>query len=177
MERNNIIILVLIIIAVALLLGIMMAVMPNMGKQDTILKFKGDSTLTEGDYIKFKLTDANGTALANQELIITVKGADKSSDRHSVVTNSKGVGKLKMDSGPGEYKVTVSYKGNDSYNACNTTKKVTVEEEVVEAETNYDPGAFYSEQAGRVIYTGEIQDAPDGHKWKHLGYNEWVKVD
>ena len=43
--------------------------------------------------------------------------------------------------------------------------------------SNYDSGAFYSAQEGRTIYTGEIHDAPDGHQYKHLGNNEWEKID
>lgn len=43
--------------------------------------------------------------------------------------------------------------------------------------TKSDPGAFYSYQDERMIHTGEIVLAPDDHHWKHLGYNEWVKID
>lgn len=39
-------------------------IMPNIGKQDTILKFRSNSTLTKGDSIKVKLTDSNDAAIA-----------------------------------------------------------------------------------------------------------------
>lgn len=39
-------------------------IMPNIGKQDTILKFRSKSTLTKGDSIKVKLTDSNDAAIA-----------------------------------------------------------------------------------------------------------------
>ena len=63
-SKNKIIIVVLIAVIAALLVGVV-AMMPNTAKQDTNLTFKSKSTLTEGDYLKIKLTDANGTALAN----------------------------------------------------------------------------------------------------------------
>ena len=46
-----------------------------------------------------------------------------------------------------------------------------------DSSTDIDDGAFYSEQAGRTIYTGEVQLGPDDHYWKHLGNNEWVMID
>ena len=62
-------------------------------------------------------------------------------------------------------------------------KNLEIVEDPVEAisdnnvSVNVDKGAFYSQQAGKTIYTGEVQLAPDGHYWKHMGNNEWVKSD
>jgi ABC-type Na+ efflux pump permease subunit len=135
MDKNKMIILALIVVIAALLVGMAFTMMPNMGKQDTKLKFKSNSTLKEGDSLKIKLTDANGTAIANQTVNITIKDKKGASDSHSVVTNAKGVGTLKLDKGAGKYNVTVSYGGNDKYNGCNATKKITIKEKVAEAET------------------------------------------
>ena len=110
-NKNNIMIVALIVIIAVLLVGIV-AMMPNMNKQDTKLKFKSNSTLTEGDSLKIKLTDVNGTAIANQTVNITITDKDNSSDYHSVVTNANGVGKLKLDKSAGEYTVFINYGGN-----------------------------------------------------------------
>ncbi len=182
MDNNKIIIIVLIAIIIALLVGIF-AVMPNMSKQDTKLTFMSNDTIDEGDSIDIRLTDANGTAIANQTVNVTVTDENSTSDYHSVVTDGNGTGKLKLDNDPGKYNVTISYGGNDQYNGCNATKKITIKEEVVEAQSastsssssNYDSGAFYSPQAGRVIYTGEVTDSPGG-LYRHLGNNEWEPV-
>ena len=133
MDKNKMIILALIVVIAALLVGMAAMMMPNMGKQDTKLKFKSNSTMNEGDSLKIKLTDANGTAIANQTVNITITNKNGASDNHSVVTNAKGVGTLKLDKGAGKYNITVSYGGNDKYNGCNATKKITIEEKVVEA--------------------------------------------
>ena len=134
MDKNKIIILALIVVIAALLVGMVFTMMPNMAKQDTKFKFKSNSTLTKGDLLKIKLTDANGTAIANQTVNITIKDKKGASDSHSVVTNEKGVGTLKLDKNSGKYNVTVSYGGNDKYNGCNITKKITIEEKVAEAQ-------------------------------------------
>ena len=130
------IILALIVVIAALLVGMVFTMMPNMAKQDTKFKFKSNSTLTKGDSLKIKLTDANGTAIANQTVNITIKDKKGASDSHSVVTNEKGVGTLKLDKNSGKYNVTVSYGGNDKYNGCNATKKITIEKKVAEATTS-----------------------------------------
>lgn len=80
-------------------------------------------------------------------------------------------------------KVTVNLKTDDSTqvakgNGTVTAESITVaQHSAATASSSYDSGAFYSEQSGRTIYTGEIQDGPDGHKWKHLGNNQWVKIN
>ena len=153
MDKNKIIILALIIIIAALLIALA-AIMPNMSKQDTNLKFKSNSTLTEGDSLKIKLTDANGTAIANQTVNITITGKDGSSDYHSVVTNEKGVGSLKLDKSPGKYNVTVSYGGNDKYNGCDVTKKVKIEKKVAEVETTSSTHSVYAYKSdGTPMYS------------------------
>lgn len=179
MEKNKLIIIALLVIIAALLVGIF-ALMPNFAKTDSKLEIIGNDTINEGDNLQIKLTDTNGTALANQTINITITDKNQTKDYQSVVTNDEGIGELKLEKDAGEYNVTISYDGNDSYKGCIATKNVTIKEEVVEtssSSTVSDPGAFYSAQSEEVIYTGEIKDAPDGHKWKHLGNNEWVKID
>jgi hypothetical protein len=188
MDKNKVIILALIAVIAVLLVGIALTMMPNMTKQDTHLNFKGNSTLAEGDSLKIKLTDDNGTAIANQTVNVTVSDEDGASDYHSVVTDENGDGTLKLDKDSGNYSVTVSYGGNDKYNGCNATEKITIEEKAVEAQatssssssesssSSYDSGSFYSPQAGRVIETGEIQEDPGGTKMRHLGNNKWEPV-
>lgn len=151
MDKNKMIILALIVVIAALLVGMAAMMMPNMGKQDTKLKFKSNSTLTEGDSLKVKLTDANGTAIANQTVNIIITNKNKSTD-HSVVTNEKGVGTLKMDKDSGKYNVTVSYGGNDKYKGCNVTKKITIEEKAVEA-TVSETSAQSSQSGGSSTHT------------------------
>ena len=176
MDRDKIIILALIVVIAALLVGMAFTMMPNMTKQDTKLKFKSNSSLTKGDSLKIKLTDANGTAIANQTLNVTIKDKKGASDNHSVVTNAKGVGTLKLDKSAGKYNITISYGGNDNYTGCNATQKITIKEKVVEAQplssssssSNYDPGAYYSRQWMRTLYTGEVVDTPAG-PMRHTG--------
>lgn len=133
MEKNRIIIIALIVIIVALLVGLAAMMVPNMGKQDSKLTFKGNSTLVQGDSLKIKLTDANGTAIANRTVNVSITNTEGTDGYHSVVTNAKGVGTLKSDNDAGKYDVTIMYGGNDNYNGCNATKKITIEEKVVEA--------------------------------------------
>ena len=152
MDKNKIIILALIVVIAALLVGIAAMKMPNMGKQDTKLKFKSNSTLAEGDSLKIKLTDANGTAIANQTVNVTIKDKKGTGDSHSVVTNDKGVVTLKLDNDAGKYNVTITYGGNDKYNGCNATKKITIQEKVVEASVSQS-SAQSSQSGGSSTHT------------------------
>ena len=134
MDKNKIIIGALIVIILAFLIGILVA-MPNFSKTDTQLEIMGNDTVTEGSNLQIKLIDTNGTALVNQTVKITFTDKDNSTSDYSVVTNDEGVGELKLDKNVGNYTITAIYSGNDSYGICNATKKITIEKEVVEAQS------------------------------------------
>ena len=185
MDKNKIIILALIVVIAALLVGMAFTMMPNMTKQDTKLKFKSNSTLTKGDSLKIKLTDANGTAIGNQTLNVTITDKDKSNSYYSVVTNEKGVGTLKLDKSTGKYDVTITYGGNDKYNGCNATKKITIKEKVAEAQSTSASASTQSVYAyksdGTPMYSqAEVTDYIL-HKYGmpdyHIGENKYIVLD
>lgn len=151
MEKNKMIIFALIVVILALLVGIL-AVMPNSAKTDSKLEIIGNDTFSEGDSLQIKLTDVNGTALTNQTVKITLTDKDNYYSEDAVVTNDEGVGELKLDKSAGEYDITVIYAGNDGYNGCNATKKLTIKEKVVEAtveQTSSEP--LYLSDTGEPI--------------------------
>lgn len=131
--KHKIIILVLIIIIVALLAGILIS-MPNLNKQDSNLTFESKTTLIEGDYLQIKLTDANGTTLANQTVNVTITDKDNSNSYYSVVTDDEGIGKLKLDKDAGNYIVALNYGGNGNYKGCKASEQITIEEDIADAE-------------------------------------------
>ena len=181
MDKNKIIIVALIIIIAALIVG-MIAIMPNFGKENTNLTIQSNDTITQGESVKIELTDVNGTPIDNETVNVTIEDDKGDVDHKTAVTNENGVAKVKIEE-PGNYTVNCTFEGNDNFTENTTTQEVEVVEEVVEESSSSDdgssddPGAFYSAQEGRIIYTGEVHDAPDGHKYKHLGYNEWEKID
>lgn len=188
MEKNQIIILALIVVIIALLVGMVAMMMPNMSKQDTILKFKGNSTISEGDSIKIILTDANGDAIANQKVNVTVTDKDKASDYHSVETNENGVGTLKLDKSHGKYSVSIAYSGNDKYKGCNATKTITIkekEEPVAETESSSSssstPSAYAYKSDGTPMYSQAEVDRYMYNKYGsvnyHVGSNGYVDMD
>ncbi|MBQ6511972.1 Ig-like domain-containing protein [Methanobrevibacter sp.] len=151
MEKNKLIIIALIVVIIALLAGVLVS-MPNFAKTDSKLEIIGNDTINEGDNLQIKLTDANGTALSNQTVNITITDENKSSDYHSVVTNENGIGELKLEKDAGEYNVTINYAGTDNYNGCNATKKLTIKEKVTEAtveQTSSEP--LYLSDTGEPI--------------------------
>ncbi len=170
MDKNKIMIIVLIAIIAALLVGIF-AMMPNTNKQDAKLTFKSDSSLEEGSPLKIKLIDANGTAISNQTVNVTITDDDSSNSYYSVVTSEKGIGKLNLDKSPGKYNVTISYGGNDQYNGCNATKKIKIEEKVVEATVDQSSSAPSSSSTHVIIgedgYYYRVDD--NGNILEHLG--------
>lgn len=182
METNKMIAVALIVVIAILIIGLA-AIMPGFGKDKTNITITGNDTIKKGDSIKIKLTDTNGTPLDNQTINITIKDKQGKAVKKAKLTDKKGVAKIKMDTEPGNYTVNCTFNGNDNFTENTTSIQVEVrgsdlidEPEPEPEPQDDDPGAFYSAQAGRVIYTGEIQEGPDGNFYRHLGYNEWELV-
>ena len=178
MENKNIIIILLVIIVVlAAAIGFVL-LNPINAKEPTRLIITSDDEQNEGGELSIKLTDLNKTPISKEIVNIKIEDSNGNVVVDDVVkTNSKGKASLDLDLDGGEYIVNVSYGGNDNFTASNATQKLTIKEEVVAEHSTIsnDPGAFYSAQAGRVIYTGEVLDSPGGLH-RHLGNNKWEPV-
>ena len=182
MENRNIIIM-LIIIIVALAAAIGFALMnPTLAKQPTKISItSGNEQYEDESVLTVLLADLNKTPLSKEIVNITVTDTNGKVVLDDVVkTDSKGNAKLELDLKKGKYNVNVTYSGNDNHTGNTTSQNLTIKEEVAQAQvetSNVDSGSFYSPQSGRVIYTGEVHEGPDGHTWKHLGNNQWEKID
>ena len=134
-NKNIIIILIVIIVILAAAIGFSMF-NPMHAKEPTKIKITSDKEQYEGGELSVQLTDLNKTPLSKEVVNITVTNSKGKVVVDDVVkTNSKGKAKLDLDLKKGKYNVTVSYGGNENYTGNNTTQKLTIKEEVVEAES------------------------------------------
>lgn len=181
LKRNMFIFALLVLMAAVLLASVSAAAFPFFGKEVAKLNITSDGTLNAGDDLKINLTDNSGKPIANETINVTITGEDGKTDNSSVVTDENGTAKLKIDKNAGKYVVNCTFGGNDNFENVSALQNLTVEDAVNEddggSSGSDDPGAFYSAQEGRIIYTGEIHDAPDGNRYRHLGYNEWELVE
>ena len=182
-SKNIIIILIVIIVILVVAIGFTMF-NPMHAKEPTKIKITSDKEQNEGGNLSIQLTNLNKTPLSKEIVNVTITNSKGKVVVDDVVkTNSKGKASLDLDLKKGKYNVTVNYGGNENYTGNNTTQKLTIKEKVVEAEpassssssSNYDSGAFYSRQAGKTIYTGEVMDTPGG-RMRHLGNDKWEPV-
>ncbi|MBO6122315.1 MAG: hypothetical protein J6P09_00540 [Methanobrevibacter sp.] len=178
-DKHIIIILLAIIIILAAAVGVAL-LKPTIAKQPVEIRITSNNSQYEDDAtLSIILCDLNRTPITGQVVNVTVTGDNGKIVVDDVVkTDGKGKARLNLDLKKGEYNVNVTYDGNGNYTGNGTSQKLTIEEYVVvqTQEENYDLGAFYSYQDGRTIYTGEVQNGPDGGTWKHLGNNEWVQI-
>ena len=182
MDNNKIIIIALIVIIAVLIVGLA-AIMPGYGKEKSNLTIKSNDTISQGESIEIELTDVNGTPIENETVNVTISDENGTEENEVAVTDEEGIVEVTVDvEDAGNYTVECTFEGNENFTANTTVQEIEVVEDEIPEETStvsedVDTGAFYSAQAGRIIYTGEIHDAPDGHKYKHLGNNEWEKVE
>ena len=131
-NRKIILILVVIIIILAVVAGVMFMQSGN-AKVPTKVKITSDKEQYEGGKLKVQLTDLNKTALSKQKVKVIVKNKKgKVVVNETVKTNSKGKANLDLDLKKGEYKVNVTYNGNENYTGNSTKQKLNIKEEVKE---------------------------------------------
>ena len=135
MENKNIIIILLVIIVIlAAAIGFVL-LNPMHAKDPTKIKITSDKEQYEGGELSIKLTDLNKTPISKEIVNITITNSKGKVVVDDVVkTNSKGNAKLDLDLKKGKYTVNVTYGGNDNYTGNNSTQKLTIKEEVVEAQ-------------------------------------------
>lgn len=131
MDYNKIIIvLVIIVVILAAAIGVMFLTSAN-AKEPTNIKITSSNEQNEGGNISVILTDLNGTPISNESLNISITNSNGIPVMgKSVKTDSKGEINLNLDLKKGEYKVNVTYKGNQKYAGINTTQKLTIKEAV-----------------------------------------------
>lgn len=178
MNKNKLIFAGLIIIIALMMVGASSA-FSLFGKQQTKLNITSSDTIYQGDEFKINLTNDKGEAIGNATINILITNDDGLNETKNITTNESGIANLTVDKDAGKYVFNCTYAGDDDFEPSNATQNLTVIYEEVssdDSDSNYDPGAFYSAQEGRVIYTGEVHDGPDGNRYRHLGNNEWQMV-
>ena len=182
MDKNQWIIVGLVIVIIALIIGLAV-MMQAPTKENVKLTIKNKKVIEEGENVKIQLTDMNGTPIKDQTVNISVTDKDGTTDYHSVVTNEKGVGKLKLDKSPGKYTVNCTYGGNENYTANTTNQTLKIKEKPVEESTNVDYTSYSSssedtrpevdssgitrQQADKYGYTYTTE-----HGGHYIGYND-----
>ena len=182
MDMNQWIIVGLVIVIIALIIGLAV-MMQAPTKENVKLTIKNKKVIEEGENVKIQLTDMNGTPIKDQTVNISVTDKDGTTDYHSVVTNEKGVGKLKLDKNPGKYTVNCTYGGNENYTANTTNQTLKIKEKPVEESADVEYNSYSSssednrpevdssgitrQQADKYGYTYTTE-----HGGHYIGYND-----
>ena len=153
-SRNIIIILLVIIVALAAAVGFML-MNPTNAKEPCKIKITSDKEQYKGGELSIVLTDLNKTPLSKEIVNITItdkKGKVVVDD--VVKTNSKGKAKLDLKLKKGNYKVNVSYGGNENYTGNNTTQKLKIKEKekVVEQQSSTRSDTYVERTEGNLVY-------------------------
>lgn len=170
MDKNKLIITALVIII--LILAAALFATNYHAKEDVKLKITSNSTLHEGDSIIIKLADLNNTPISNQTVNVTITDDNNTNYYYSVVTNGKGIGKLKLDKSAGNYTVNCTYFGNDDYNGNSDAMKIIIEEVVEEQSSssssssnqyNSDDYVYSPQKGGYVKKSGQWDTDSQGN--------------
>ena len=104
---------ILIAIIIVLIIGVV-AVMPNMQKQETKLALASNTSVYENESISVKLTDLNDTPIANASLTLIFKDQNGSITNKSGLTDNNGFCNISLNGlANGNYSVTIIFDGND----------------------------------------------------------------
>ena len=129
MNRN--VILAIIAIILVVIVGYFIFAQPAStdGKLNTEIKFLGQSTIKNGDQVVFELKDAQGNALAGQNISIDYNSGSGDVQKYKVISDKDGKGYLDISGeNPGKYDITVTFNATDKYNGCSAKETITIEE-------------------------------------------------
>ena len=126
MNRN--VLIAIIIVVIIAIVGAFALVQQGSGEKiDTKISYLDENaTFQNGDQLHFELKDADGNAIAGEQLNITYKNNENQA--YTAVTDSNGQYALTLENMPaGDDVVIVKYAGNDKYNDYELQKTITVE--------------------------------------------------
>ncbi|MEE0925298.1 MAG: carboxypeptidase-like regulatory domain-containing protein [Methanobrevibacter sp.] len=125
--NRNVLIAIIIVIIIAIVGAFALAQQGSGEKIDTKISYLDENaTFQNGDQLHFELKDADGNAIAGEQLNITYKNNENQA--YTAVTDSNGQYALTLENMPaGDDVVIVKYAGNDKYNDYELQKTITVE--------------------------------------------------
>lgn len=171
-NKHIIIILVVVIVILAAAIGVLF-LNPTAAKEPCKIKITSDKSQYEGDEkLSIQLTDLNKTPISKEIVNITVTNSKGKVVVDDVVkTNDKGKANLKLDLKKGKYTVNVTYGGNENYTGNNTTQKLTIKEEVVEAtpQSTQSSNIYYDAELNVYYNSNGVVVNPDGQHGQAVG--------
>ena len=124
---------------------------PAEAKEPTQVNITSDSQQYGGGNVSLVLADLSETPISNQLVNVTI--ADENGNEivsDDVKTDSKGEANLDLDLDEGRYIVNVTFAGNENYTGCNATQNLTIEQNVVEAQSSSSSSQPYTYPSGRT---------------------------
>ena len=149
----NKVILGLVIIFIIMIIAGFFILNPSVAKTDSKVIVTSNSTLNDGDTLSIYLSDLNNTPISNQTVNITIIDANGAQNRQVVTTDANGNGNLQLNGlTAGNYNISVSYGGNNKFNPCNTTQKLTMKEKEVESKVSSSSSGSSNSDSGYGSY-------------------------
>lgn len=161
MNYNNIIMTLIIILVILVLVGIFVFG-PFMSKTDSIISITSSNELTDGNEFIISLTDVNGNPLAKQTVYIAFIDVNGVPSQKEITTDDTGNGVIVLSGlASGQYTVNASYRGNDDYSASSTSQQLTIQEKVVQVQSNNNDDENYYHGYSRSDFSPGQQAAID----------------
>ena len=125
---------ILIAIIIVLIIGVV-AVMPNIQKQQTKLAMASNTSVYENESISVKLTDLNDTLIANASLTLIFKDQNGSITNKSGLTDNNGFCNISLNGlANGNYSVTIIFDGNDKLINSSLDNNLEIKQKVAEVQ-------------------------------------------
>lgn len=139
MNNQNIIIIFLIVVVVAILGVFIFTATGDNGKINTQINFINEDTLKNGESIEVELKDDKGNVLSGQNVTITYE-ENGNYENYSLISDGTGKVYLTLDNEPaGAHKVTATYNGTSRFNGCSAEKTINIEESNIAENTQSTP--------------------------------------
>lgn len=150
---------ILIAIIIVLIIGVV-AVIPNMQKQETKLALASNTSVYENESISVKLNDLNDTPIANASLTLIFKDQNGSITNKSGITDNNGFCNISLNGlANGNYSVTIIFDGNDKLMNSSLDNNLEIKQKVAEVQKSVSSSTSSSSSSSSDNSIGPAVDS------------------
>ncbi|MBQ6098763.1 MAG: Ig-like domain repeat protein [Methanobrevibacter sp.] len=130
MEKNNIIIIGLLLVIILLIIGLGTIMLTDFNKQDCKLEITSPESLENGQNLTLKFTDSKNASIENGKISVKIFNENNTYE-YNVTTGNTGTAALTLNNlESGKYNVTCTFDGNSKFKSAKCSGKLTYTDEV-----------------------------------------------
>lgn len=153
--KKTLIIAILVILVIVLITGFYFAMGSN---EKTNLTITSDKNLTDGDVFSVKLTNENGSGIANKTINVNLTDSNNNTTSVNITTDYGGNGNFTINLDADNYSVNVCFAGDENYAPSSSMQHLTIAEVISETSTQKSTSTSTTKSTSQYSTSNKASD-------------------